>query len=446
VVVSVSHVQIARSLPRDFIGLSFEVADLPRVSRYAYGGNLVQMLRSLGPGVLRFGGVSADTETAWSARGARPAWAHSSVKRRHLAGLARLARASGWRVLLTLGFGHPDARLAASEAAAARSALGRSLIGFEIGNEPDAYVRKHLRAGDWSFAAYARQVYAYRRAVAAVAPGVPIVGPDASSGVKPLAWVRAEAHTLRPPLLTDHFYSSSSCGYTPVLSDLLDPSTRESERTMLQRLSAISRATRTPVRMDETNNISCGGQPGVSNVYVSALWAVSYIAEATRARISGLDFHNQLRLPASYTPVLAPTRAALRRGRLRAAPEWYALLLGAQLNGGRPVRVSVRGDARLVAAAVRRPDGRLQVILDNLGGASGRVVVHLNVGRRYSSGTILRLTGPSLSARSGVRLGGRPVTSDGRWRPPARLPRVSGRAGRLAVGLAPYSAALVTLG
>jgi hypothetical protein len=151
-------------------------------------------------------------------------------------------------------------------------------------------------------------------------------------------------------------------------------------------------------------------------------------------------------LPASYTPVLAPTRAALRRGRLRAAPEWYALLLGAQLNGGRPVRVSVRGDARLVAAAVRRPDGRLRVILDNLGGPpSGRVVVHLNVGRRYSSGTILRLTGPSLSARSGVRLGGRPVTSDGRWRPPARLPRVSGRAGRLAVGLAPYSAALVTL-
>jgi hypothetical protein len=106
----------------------------------------------------------------------------------------------------------------------------------------------------------------------------------------------------------------------------------------------------------------------------------------------------------------------------------------------------VSGDAALVATALRRPDGRLQLVLDNLAGPhAGPVVVHLHVGPRYGSGSILRLTGPSLAARSDVRLGGRSVSRAGRWAPPRQLPRVSGRAGRLAVQLAPYSAALVTL-
>jgi hypothetical protein len=226
---------------------------------------------------------------------------------------------------------------------------------------------------------------------------VPIVAPDASSGVAPFGWVREAARTLHPALLTDHFYSSSSCGYTPVRRDLVAASTRITERAALDRLSVLSTAARTPVRIDETNNVSCGGQPGVSDVFVSALWAVGYIAEAVDSRVAGLDFHNQLRLPKSYTPIALATRASPRVGRLRVAPEWYALLLGSMLRAGRPLRTRVSGSASLVATALRRPDGRLQLVLDNLAGPdAGPVVVHLHVGRRYGSGSILRLTGPSL--------------------------------------------------
>jgi hypothetical protein len=414
-------------------------------------GNLATMLRSLGRGVLRFGGVSADARTAWSPTGARPAWARSTFTRADLAAVGRLARATGWRVLLTLGLGHPDVRLATSEARAARAELGSSLAGLELGNEPDAYVGKHLRAPGWTFAGYVRQFRIYRHTLARAVPGVPIVGPDASSGVAPLGWVREAARTLHPPLLTDHFYPSSSCGYTPRLGDLVAASTRVTERGRLNSVSAVSTAARTPVRIDETNNVSCGGQPGVSNAFVSALWAVGYIAEAVDSRVVGLNFHNQLRLPKSYTPIALATRASpragrLRAARLRAAPEWYALLLGSMLRAGRPLRTRVSGDAALVATALRRPDGRLQLVLDNLAGPhAGPVVVHLHVGPRYGSGSILRLTGPSLAARGDVRLGGRSVSRAGRWALPRRLPRVSGRAGRLAVQLAPYSAALVTL-
>ena len=53
-------------VPPRFLGLSFELSSLRQIAAYASGGDLVTLLRSLGPGVLRFGGVSADTRVAWS--------------------------------------------------------------------------------------------------------------------------------------------------------------------------------------------------------------------------------------------------------------------------------------------------------------------------------------------------------------------------------------------
>src|SRR5438270_4726682 len=46
-----------RPVPRGFLGLSFEVSSLHQIAQYAGNGNLVRLLRSLGPGVHRFGGV-----------------------------------------------------------------------------------------------------------------------------------------------------------------------------------------------------------------------------------------------------------------------------------------------------------------------------------------------------------------------------------------------------
>src|SRR5947209_7062488 len=65
-----------RRVPPGFLGLSFELSSLHQIAQYSGAGNLVGLLRSLGPGVLRFGGVSADTRVAWSDRATQPpAWA-----------------------------------------------------------------------------------------------------------------------------------------------------------------------------------------------------------------------------------------------------------------------------------------------------------------------------------------------------------------------------------
>ena len=63
----------------------------------------------------------------------------------------------------------------------------------------------------------------------------------------------------------------------------------------------------------------------------------------------------------------------------------------------------------------------------------------------YTSGSVLRLTGPAPAATGGVRLGGRAVSAAGTWTPPPALPAVYARAGTLSVQMAPSSAAVVTL-
>ncbi len=151
------------AVPADFLGLSFEVRSLPAIAGYATRGDLVALLRSLGPGVMRFGGISADEQAAWVANGAaRPGWARVAIDEADLAGLASLARETGWRVLLTVNLGHYDPTAAALEAAAAQRLLGSNLAGIEIGNEPDLLVRKHLRGPGWGIVAYAPQARAYR--------------------------------------------------------------------------------------------------------------------------------------------------------------------------------------------------------------------------------------------------------------------------------------------
>jgi hypothetical protein len=495
--------------PADFLGLSFELRSLPLLARYAAesasgtaraaptnpaigpangerrrtspgtstgkrqaglttpaGGDLVALLRSLGPGVLRFGGASADEQVAWLPErasiggGGLPRWATTALDAHDLAGIAMLARETGWRVLLTVNLGHYDPTAAAREAAAARAALGPALAGIELGNEPDRYAGKHLRAPGWDLADYGRQTAAYRAAIEAAAPGVALAAPDAGTGPPGLPWVRFAVRALHPQLLTDHYYPLSSCGYRPTVGELLSPTVRLHERAMLAMQAAIARAAATPLRVDEANSISCEGRPGVSDTFASALWALDYTAHALAAGVAGVNFHDLLDRPGAYSPLVAPNPAALAAGALRAQPEWYALLAARQLSGSQPLSASVAGAAgqssianELSASAFRAPDGRLRLVLVDYDPPGSRpLAVHLEIPGRaaaaahlYRSGGILRLTGSSPSATAGVELGGRAVTAAGAWTPPPALPAVYARAGALSVQMDPSSAAVVTL-
>src|SRR4051812_31855915 len=65
------------TLNDDFIGLSFEASII--ASPALAGGDLAQYMRTLGPGVMRFGGNFVDT-TFWTSKGEKaPSWAVTTL-------------------------------------------------------------------------------------------------------------------------------------------------------------------------------------------------------------------------------------------------------------------------------------------------------------------------------------------------------------------------------
>ncbi len=439
-----------RPIQPAYLGLSFEATDLRKLAAYGRHGNLPELLRSLGPGLLRFGGVSADTRIAWSdAVTARPAWAVATLEPADLTALRTLAERSGWRVVLTVGLAHFEPRSAAREVAAAKAALGPWLAGIEIGNEPDAYARHALRRLPWTFARYDAEVRAYRHAMERLAPGVPLLGPGVSGSHVFARWGPREARRERPLVLTGHHYPLGCHQLPPPsIERLLSAETRVLEAKSLRRYMAVARAAGIPFRMDEVNSVSCGGRAGISNTFASALWATGYIGQALAAGVSGLNFQGNPANCLGYSPVCAASTARLAAGDLSAQPLWYALTLTRGLAGDRPVRTSVTAPAatNVVVTSLRAPDGSWQFLLaDDEAPGAPALSVSLHVGGGYGTAAVVPLTAPSPQATAGVRIGGAAVAADGSLAR-AQVAHAPVHDGVASVTLAPSSAALVTVG
>jgi hypothetical protein len=448
--VSVNARHPGAPVPENFLGLSFEASALPQIASYANQGDLVEMLRSLGVGVIRFGGVTSDIDVGWADETmARPSWAPEELDPSDLQGLGALAARSGWRVLLSLGLGHFEPEAAASEAAAAKAALGESLQAIELGNEPNSYALHGLRSEPWTAVQYDEQVATYRSAIEAVAPGIALAGPDVSGSSAFEKWGPAEVVDQRPALLTGHHYPLG-CNEVPAptITQLLSPQTRKAEAVSLGRYVGISQAGATPFRLDETNTVSCGGVAGISNTFASALWAVGYLSQAMAMGVSGINLEGNPTNCGGYTPVCAPTAEALSSGALVAEPEWYALLLLRAQLGERPIETiaTAPGKPNVEVVTFLAGDGTLHyVVVDDEPPGARTVALALRVGKGFHGASVLSLTAPSPTSLSGVELGGTAVAPDGSWTQPIRLPHAANVDGVITVSMKPSSAALISV-
>lgn len=362
--------------------------------------------------------------------------------------LGVLTARSGWRIVLTIGLGHYDPVAAAREAAAAKAGLGESLEAIELGNEPNAFAQHGLRSEPWTFVQYDAEVSAYRSAIEAAAPGIPLAGPDVSGSGGFESWGLGEAVDQQPVELTGHHYPLG-CEQTPApsIGRLLSPLIYRKEGGSLRRYMSIARASKIPFRLDETNTVSCGGVAGVSNTFASALWAAGYLPRVMSMGVAGINLHGNPANCKGYAPLCAPTSDGLANGALVAQPEWYALLLAKELIGDRPLPTFRRSPGRpnVQVTSFLAADGRLQfVVVDDDPSGKRRLAVQLRVGSGFRGGSVLALDGPSLTALSGITLGGESVVPDGSWRP-LQLPRVPNVHGIVTVQLEPSSAALVTV-
>ncbi|HEY2537564.1 MAG TPA: hypothetical protein VGI24_11350 [Solirubrobacteraceae bacterium] len=478
--VAINRLAPGPPVPQAFLGLSFEAAALDQISQYAGRGDLVNLLRSLGPGIIRFGGITSDQNIGWTdAATPKPPWASRAIDAAQLQAIGRLARRSGWKVLLTVGMAHFEPTAAAREVAAAHRALGPYLAAVEIGNEPDAYGKHGFRELPWIAQGYEEQVSEYREAIAALTPGVPIAGPDVSGSGIFIEWGEEEALSQRPALLTGHHYPLGCAQKPPpTIETLLSVLTRGRESASLGTYMKVSRNQHVPLRIDEAGSVSCGGVAGISNTFASALWATGYITQVMASGAVGINLQGNPGNCAGYTPMCAPDPAALATGTLHAQPDWYAMLLTRSLVGYRPLPTTVQAEGapapsegipapvengpagaeatpppqpasapNLVVASFSGPNHGVQIVLvDDEPPGARPLALHLNVGGGLGPGQVLRLTGPKPSATGDILLGGHAVAAGGSLRAPIRPERLTARAGGVAVTLAPSSAALVTVG
>jgi Glycosyl hydrolase family 79 C-terminal beta domain len=424
--------ETASTVPSAFLGLSTEYWALPI---YQHHLSLFERALSLlhapgdGPMVLRIGGDSAD-HSFWAPRARRaPKWAFD-LNGEWLSHVRSLVQRLGLRVILDLNLVTGSPRRGAQWAQAAETELPRgSIVGFEVGNEPDIYSHHYWREAisraspgthlplprSISSSSYVKDFQAYGQQLGSLTSRTPLAGPVLAHPSVNVGWVSKLLASAHPGLglVTAHSYPYSAC-VRPSSSSYPTVTRVLSERASAGVAQAVAPAVRLahraglPFRMTELNSVTCGGRRGVSNTFATALWAPDTLFELMRTGVDGVNMHIRA------NPINAPF--ALWGNRLDARPLLYGLIMFVRTLGphAQLVNLGLRENPSLnvKAWAVRVLGDKLHVLLIDKGGRSASVDLRLP-----SSGlaTVQRLLAPSARATSGVTLAGQRLGADGAW-------------------------------
>jgi hypothetical protein len=456
-VVTVAAESLGAAIPRGFVGFSLEVSTAgqgigafqgPQATGaaaeqavYALGHpdapnqGYFRFMRNLGPGTLRLGGNSQDN-SCWD-RAAAP---HPDACQAELtAGDLRLwgaaARGSGWHLIVGLNLKQNDPAWALREVTEgiARDIPAASVFAVEPGNEPDLFARTPYRPHDYAAADQLKDFLGYLDALQASPVGrrLRVVGPATCCG-----WRNAQDLGLfldgvgrgRLAWVTVHNYSATTCGgQTVSAARLLSPELMARFNEEALPLVQVARAHGLPIAMAETNSASCGGMPGVSNAFASALWGLDYAFNLAVDGFVHVDFHTSYRPGggSSYNPIdTYGQRDAAGHWQYRnvAEPLYYGLyLFSRDAAGRRLLPTAVESGANVRGYAVRGcATCAVNVFVLNKD-TSAAGTVRVRPGRRMGAATLLLLEAPSLgSLASDVRYGGRQFDSRGDLGVPAR--------------------------
>ena len=450
----------ATPVPRSFLGFSTEYWTLPVDERHvALYERVISLLHVRGDGgfVLRIGGVSSD-HAVWRRPWRRPSpWAFA-VTSRWMRDTATVVRRGRLRVIFDLNLVTATPALDASLVRVAEARFPRgSIIAFEIGNEPDVYDRQvwGFRLGKDRHAigrlpramtagSYADSFAAERLALAAVAPRPAMQGPALADPRRDRSWIATllAGSDRQVDAISVHEYPYTACVRSaaadyPTIPKLLSDHATAAMAAAVSPAVSLAHRDALPVRVSEFNSVTCGGVPGVSNSFATALWAPSALFTLIRAGASAADLHVR-----AFT-VNAPF-AFSKRG-LVPHPLLYGLTLFTRMlgPGSRMLSVDVHAPhrVRLRAWAVRQQH-RLNVLLINTSAPSAKV--NLKLPSRHNA-AVQRMLAPSAYGDAGETLAGQQLGSDALWTGKKRVENISPRKGHYFVTVGGMSAALITL-
>jgi Bacterial Ig-like domain (group 2) len=393
-----------------FAGLSYEKAALQWSFFSASNVVGISLFQGLGTSVLRLGGSSVD-QSVWTPNGAGRTYLQ--VAPSDVASLAAFVKATGWQCLYGINLGGAATgattpALAAAEVAYAVAQFGSSLLGIEIGNEPDAYGNPgNFFAGNWSLADYLALWGQFRSAILASTPGVAITGPAASYNVS--TWTIPFGQAVAPEgeitLLTQHYYRGNGQSPTSTAEFLITPDTAlVAELSVLQ---AGAKSIGVPYRMSECNSFYASGASGVSNSYASSLWVIDFLFNCAQGGAVGTNLHGGGN-SAGYTPI-ADWNGVVQDVR----PEYYGILFFTLAGPGTLYTTQLSaGSLNVTAYAVLAPTGDLNLVIVNKDQIQN-LQLTVQLPQSANSASLVEMTqlsqgatGPDLTAIQGVTIQG----------------------------------------
>jgi Glycosyl hydrolase family 79 C-terminal beta domain len=449
------------AIPPGFVGLSTEYWAIPKLAGenpQAENPAFAKLLANLAPGqrpVLRLGGDSTDW-TWWPTPHVRaPLGIRYTLTSRWMQITGALIKATNARLILGINLEADSARLAGTEARALLGGLGRPAIAaFEIGNEPELYGSFGWyrtasgrevpgRPRSYDLPAFVRDYSAFARSL----PPLPLAGPSTGSPI----WMGQLGQFLgderRIGVATVHDYPLKHCTAASrvTIAQLLSSASSEGLAASLAPEVSAAHHHHVPLRIDEMNSVSCGGERGVSDTYASALWALDTLFALARAGVDGVNIHAP---PRSINEMFTVSQVN-GAWQVSVHPNYYGMLMFAEATpaGSRLIQISGGSAPGLSAWATRGRDGRTRVVLINKDTQASRLVA-VRAAAGSGPGTIELLRAPAIGATSGITLGGQSFGAQTRTGVLAGTPAgetVKPGGGRYTFRLPAASAALLTV-
>lgn len=449
----------APQIPLTYVGLSYELAQLSDPTFFsAANRDLVSYFRLLSAkGVLRLGGNTS--EFCWlrvNASAPEPKlhvpagnldanWMPHrlfAIPPEAIDALAEFLNASGWRLIYGVNFGNSTPQRAADEAAYVAQKIGDRLEFFQIGNEPDLYIKasNSTRPPAWSFTDYVREWSGFAEAIVARVPNARFGGPDVAASSDWVTQFSEEVPTSIAPrlvALTGHYYAEGPPDDPHVtIEQLLGGNPKIAVETKAIVASAKQHAR--IYRMTEGNSCYRGGKPGMSDAFAAALWAGDYMLELASLGCAAVNLHggSSAYLTAGlgdHTPGMevAKTPQAVHAGfyspiqsepgrEPKAMPVFYGMMLANQFIGHTLLRAEsdLKG-TNLTAYAARREQS-VKVALFNKDEHAG-ALLSIRSEHLVSTAAAWRLQAPSLDSTNGVSLAGAEIQDHAQWNPHAEV-------------------------
>jgi hypothetical protein len=395
------------AIPQDFEGLSFETQILAKNPEYLDPNNtvLIQLLKNLGPGLLRIGGDTSD-ETDWTGKPRDANTTDEELSTTDVDRLADFSKASGWPVLFGLNLGNNNVAAAANEAGYAYKMLGNNLYGFQAGNEPDIYHMFGLRSPDYDINDYYSDWDIYFSAIRSAVPQAAFAGPDVANNTD---WIDSfAAHKKDKVKFIDGHYYITGPASKPSINyhNLLDPNYFLGY--YLQKINNAASGANLPYRITECNSIYGGGKAGASDVFAASLWSLDFMWTVAQNKGQGVNFHGGKLV---YSPI------TMTNGVVSASPVYYGMLAFKYSNNNARIIPAgiVQSGYNCSAYACVNSDNTYSFTLINKEEAKD---FSINIKLNKTAGVIdiLRLKAPSVTSTVETTFGGSRVNGDGTFK------------------------------